>query len=130
MVVLQAVEGLSDQQAAEMVRGRLDWKYALSFPLDSTGFDASILTDFRQRLVEHEAQELLLEPILRICVQRGWIVPKGKQRVDSTMVLSQGRRLSSLESVGETLRTVLNAGTRLAAHGDQRGLVGTVCASF
>ncbi|MGH2478755.1 MAG: IS1182 family transposase [Ktedonobacteraceae bacterium] len=109
VVVLQAVENLSDAQAAEMVRGRLDWKYALSFPLDDTGFDASILTDFRQRLVEHEAQELLLEPILRLCVERGWIVPKGKQRVDSTMVLSQARRLSSLESVGETLRVALNA---------------------
>jgi transposase len=109
VVVLQAVENLSDGQAAEMVRGRLDWKYALSLPLDDTGFDASILTDFRQRLVEHEAQEMLLEPIVRICVERGWIVPKGKQRVDSTMVLSHARRLHSLESVGETLRVALNA---------------------
>lgn len=109
ITVLQALEGLSDVQAAEMVRGRLDWKYALSLELDDAGCDQSILTDFRQRLVEQEAQDLLLEPIIEICVERGWIKHKGKQRVDSTMVLSSARRLSSLESVGETLRTVLNA---------------------
>jgi transposase len=109
ITVLQTVEGLSDVQAAEMVRGRLDWKYALSLELDDAGCDQSIFTDFRQRLVDHQAQELLLEPIIRLCVQRGWIVPKGKQRVDSTMVLSYARRLHSLESVGEALRVALNA---------------------
>ena len=58
-----------------MVRGRLDWKYALSLPLDDEGFDASILTDFRQRLVDHEAQDRLLEPILQVCRQHGWRHP-------------------------------------------------------
>ena len=67
VTVLQALENLSDRQAAEMVRGRLDWKYALSLPLDDEGFDASNLTDFRQRLVANSAQDRLLEPILRVC---------------------------------------------------------------
>jgi transposase len=109
VTVLQAVENLSDVQAAEMVRARLDWKYALALEVDDPGFDQSILTDFRQRLVDHQAQELLLEPILRLCVERGWIKQRGKQRVDSTMVLSHARRLHSLESVGESLRVALNA---------------------
>src|SRR5258708_38881315 len=52
VTVLQAQENLSDRQAAEMVRGRRDWKDALSFPLDDEGFDASILVNFRQLLVE------------------------------------------------------------------------------
>ena len=72
VTVLQALENLSDRQAAEMVRGRLDWKYALSLPLDDQGFDASILPDFRQRLLEHGAQDLLLEPILQVCREHGW----------------------------------------------------------
>src|SRR5258708_28380906 len=71
VTVLQALENLSDRQAAEMVRGRLDWKYALSLPLDDPGFDASILVDFRQRLLTHGAQDRLLEPILRVCRERG-----------------------------------------------------------
>src|SRR2546426_5046296 len=108
VTVLQALENLSDRQAAEMVRGRLDWKYALSLPLDDDGFAASILTDFRQRLVDQEAQDRLLEPILQICRQRGWLKAGGKQRTDSTFVLANVRGLSSLESVGESLRAALN----------------------
>ena len=82
VTVLQALENLSDRQAAEMVRGRLDWKYALSLPLDDEGFDASILTDFRQRLVDHEAQDRLLEPILQVCRQHGWLKAGGKQHTE------------------------------------------------
>ncbi len=108
ITVLQALENLSDRQAAEMVRGRLDWKYALSLPLDDQGFDASILTDFRQRLLEHGAQDRLLEPILRVCRKHGWLKAGGKQRTDATFVLANVRGLSSLESVGESLRAALN----------------------
>jgi transposase len=108
VTVLQMGEHLSDKQAAEMVRGRIDWKYALSLPLDDLGFDASILGDFRQRLVDHHAQERLLEPILQICRARGWLVQGGTQRIDSTMVLGHARRLHSLETVGETMRDALN----------------------
>jgi transposase len=108
VTVLQTLENLSDRQAAEMVRGRLDWKYALSLPLDDAGFDASILTDFRQRLVDHEAQDRLLEPILQVCRQHGWLKAGGKQRTDSTWVIANVRGLSSLESVGESLRGALN----------------------
>ena len=108
VTVLQALENLSDRQAAEMVRGRLDWKYALSLPVDDAGFDASILTDFRQRLLDHEAQDRLLEPILQVCREHGWLKAGGKQRTDSTWVIANVRSLSSLEGVGESLRAVLN----------------------
>jgi transposase len=91
-----------------MVRGRLDWKYALSLPLDDPGFDASILTDFRQRLLKYEAQDRLLEPISQVCRAQGWLKSGGKQRTDSTWVLANVRGLSSLESVGESLRAALN----------------------
>ena len=107
VTIFQALANLSDRQAAEMVRGRLDWKYALSLPLDDEGFDASILADFRQRLREHQAEDLLLEPLLRVCRDHGWLKAGGQQRTDSTMVLANVRRLSSLESVGETLRALL-----------------------
>jgi transposase len=108
VTVLQALENLSDRQAAEMARARLDWKYALSLQLDDEGFDASILTDFRQLLVANSAQDRLLEPILQACRQRGWLKAGGKQRTDSTWVIANVRGLRSLESVGESLRAALN----------------------
>lgn len=109
VLVLQALENLSDLQAADMVRGRLDWKYALGLAPDDAGFDASLLTYFRERLVQAGAQERVLEPILRVCHEQGLLKEAGKQRLDSTMVLANARRLSSLESVGEAMRMVLNA---------------------
>jgi transposase len=108
VTVLQAAENLADGQAAEMVRGRLDWKYALSLTANDDGFDPSILSDFRQRLIDQDAVDALLSPILQVCRQRGWLKAGGQQRVDSTMVLATVRRLSSLETVGETIRALLN----------------------
>lgn len=109
VLVLQGLEHLTDRQAADAVRGRLDWKYALSLPVDDPGFDHSILADFRARLLEQGAVKLLLEPIVSLCRAKGWLTPGGQYRTDSTHILSAVRQLNSLESVGETLRAVLNA---------------------
>jgi transposase len=109
VTVLQAIEGLTDRQAAECVRTRIDWLYALALPLDDPGFDYTILTDFRQRLLAAQAQDLILDPILQLCRQRGWLKAGGKQRTDATAVLARVRALSSLESVGEGMRATLNA---------------------
>ncbi|MGZ6364194.1 MAG: IS1182 family transposase [Ktedonobacterales bacterium] len=109
ITALQAIEGLSDRQAAASVCTRLDWLYALALPLDDPSFDFSILSDFRQRLLWAQAQELILEPILQLCRERGWLKAHGKQRTDATAVLARVRALSSLESVGESMRAALNA---------------------
>jgi len=109
VTVLQALEGLTDRQAADAVRTRIDWLYALALPLDEPGFDYSILTDFRQRVLAAGAPDLILEPILQLSRQRGWLKARGKQRTDATAVLARVRALSSLESVGESMRAALNA---------------------
>src|SRR5256884_1283278 len=109
VTVLQALEGLTDRQAADAVRTRIDWLYALALPLDEPGFDYSILTDFRQRVLAAAAQDLILEPILQLSRERGWLKAHGKQRSDATAVLARVRALSSLESVGESMRAALNA---------------------
>jgi hypothetical protein len=51
VIVLQFAEGLTDRQAADAVRGRIDWKYALGLELTDPGFDYSVLSEFRTRLV-------------------------------------------------------------------------------
>ncbi len=109
VTVFQAMENLTDRQAAQMVALRMDWKYALSLAPDDEGFDYSVLSQFRQRLIEQGAQDLVLEPLLAVCREQGWLKAGGKQRTDSTHVLAAVRSLSSLESVGEALRAALNA---------------------
>jgi transposase len=106
--VLQFAEGLTDRQAADAVRGRLDWKYCLGVVLEDPGFDASVLSEFRTRLVEGQAERLLLERLLEVCQQHGWLKAGGRQRSDATHVLAKARSLSNLECVGETLRATLD----------------------
>ena len=108
VTVFQAMENLSDRQAAQMVALRMDWKYALSLAPEDEGFDYSVLSQFRQRLIEQGAEDLVLEPLLAVCREQGWLKGGGKQRTDSTHVLAAVRTLSSLESVGEALRAALN----------------------
>src|SRR5499427_8866101 len=66
VLVLQFAEGLSDRQAADAVRGRIDWKYALALELTDPGFDASVLSEFRQRLITGHAELLLFETMLTL----------------------------------------------------------------
>jgi transposase len=106
--VLQYAEGLTDRQAANAVRERIDWKYAFGLELADPGFDFSILSEFRQRLVDGKSETLLLDRLLEVCKQRGWLKAGGKQRTDSTQVLARVRSLSNLECVGEPLRAALD----------------------
>ena len=107
-VVLQFVENLSDREAADAVRGRIDWKYALGLALTDPGFDHTVLSEFRTRLVAGSAELLLLDTLLQSLQEQGLVKARGRQRTDSTHVLAAVRTLNRLERVGETLRATLN----------------------
>jgi transposase len=107
--VMQFAEGLSDRQAADAVRSRIDWKYALSLELTDPGFDHTVLSEFRARLVAGQAEHLLLDTLLTQLRARGLLKARGRQRTDSTHVLAAIRTLNRLEHVGETLRHALNS---------------------
>ncbi len=109
VTVMQFVENLSDRQAADAVRGRIDWKYLLGLELTDAGFDASVLSEFRLRLVEHHAEERLLEKMLTLFGQKGWLKARGRQRTDSTHVLAKIRALNRVLCVWETMRAALNS---------------------
>lgn len=109
VTVMQFAENLSDRQASEAVRSRIDWKYALSLDLTDAGFDYSVLSEFRTRLVVGDAGERLLDALLTRLRQGGWLKARGQQRTDSTAVLAAVRELNQLEIVGETLRHALNS---------------------
>jgi transposase len=109
VTVMQFSEGLSDRQAAEAVRARIDWKYALGLRLTDPGFDFSVLSEFRSRLIDGGKEELLLEKLLEECKERGYLKMRGRQRTDSTHVLGALRVLSKWERTAETMRAALNA---------------------
>lgn len=112
--VMQFAENLTDRQAADAVRARIDWKYALSLELTDDGFDFSVLSEFRQRLIEHESGERLLNEMLRQFQEAELLNSGGKQRTDSTYVLASVRDLNRLELVGRTLQHALDTIAQVA----------------
>src|ERR671932_258409 len=109
VTVLQFAEGLSDRQAADAVRSRIDWKYALGLELTDPGFDFSVLSEFRTRLVAEDATELLLNRLLEQLRAEGYLPAHERQRTDSTHVLAAIRTLNRLECVAETMRHALDS---------------------
>jgi transposase len=108
ITVMQFAEGLADRQAADAVRARIDWKYALALELTDPGFDASVLCDFRARLVAGGAEQRLFAQMLDLFKEQGLVKGKGRQRTDATHVLAAIQVLNRLECIGETLRHALN----------------------
>jgi len=108
VTIMQFRETLADRHAAAAVRARLDWQYLLGLTLTDPGFHFSALSAFRDRLVAGEAEELLLEQLLRHCQACGILRAHGQQRPDATHVWAAIRVLNRLELLGETLRAPLN----------------------
>ena len=94
VTLMQFTENLSDRQAADAVRGRIDWKYLLGLELTDSGFDFSLLCEFRQRLVAGKAEERLLNHLLTHCQEHKLLKTSGKQRTDSTYVLARIRAVN------------------------------------
>jgi transposase len=109
ITALQFAENLSDRQAADAVRGRIDWKYCLGLELTDAGFDPSVLSEFRSRLVAGNAERLLLDLLLARLREAGLVRSGGRQRTDSTHVLARIRDLNRLELAGEAVRAALEA---------------------
>ncbi len=108
VTIMQFAEGLSDRQAAHAVRARLDWKYALGLKLEDRGFDFSVLSEFRARLIEGQMEYLLFETMLTCLKQRGLIKAGGRHLTDATHVLAAVRAINRVVCVGETMRATLN----------------------
>jgi transposase len=83
--------------------------------LTDPGFDASVLSEFRKRLITGNAEYLLFETMLALFREQGLVKARGRQRTDATHVLAAIHVLNRLECVGETLRHALNTLASVAA---------------
>jgi transposase len=109
VTVLQAAENLTDRQAAEAVRDRISWKYALGLGLTDDGFDFSVLSEFRSRIVANSLESRVLDLLVARLVEKGLIKSRGRQRTDSSHVLAAVRQLNQVELVGESVRACVEA---------------------
>jgi transposase len=125
VTVLQRAEKLTDRQAADAVRVRLDWKYLLGLPAGDPGFDHSVLPEFRGKVAGAGLEQVALDALLERLAADGLVKADGKQRTDSTHVIAAVAALNRLELAGESVRAALEA--LAAAHPDW--LAQRVCVS-
>lgn len=110
----------------------LAWKYALGLDLDDPGFDASVLSEFRSRVIAHELEEKPLDLLLAARSERGLLAAGGKHCTDSTRVISAVRDVNRVELAGECVRAAGGAGggrARLGAAGAGGALLDRRCRS-
>jgi transposase len=109
VTVLQMAENLTDRQAADAVRDKISWKYALGLALADEGFDASVLSEFRARVVAHGLEQRVLDLLLDRLKAEGLVGAGGRQRTDSTHVIAAVRELNRTELAGESVRACVEA---------------------
>jgi len=109
VTVLQMAEALSDRQAAEAVRDKISWKHALGLGLGDPGFDASVLSELRTRVVTHGLEERVLDLLLVALKDKGLVAAGGKQRTGSTHVVAAVRDLNRPGLAGESVRACVEA---------------------
>jgi transposase len=113
VAIRQFAEALSDRQAADAVRRRIDGKDLLRRARTDAGFAASVRSEFRARLIAGSAESHLLDTLLPWCRERKLVKAHGQQRgpegAPSTHVLAAVRALNRIEVVDETMRHALNS---------------------
>src|SRR5215468_6223353 len=114
--VLQFLLGLPDRDAAEAVRCRTGFTYALGPGLGDPGFRHSVLGDFRDRLLVDGRADRLLDLALARLKEAGLVRDRAAQRTGSTHVLAAVRDLTRLELVTEAVRAAVEELARTAIH--------------
>jgi transposase len=107
VTVLQFAYNLTDREAAEAVQSRIDWKYALGLTLEHPGFNYSVLSKFRKRLIDNQAETRLLDTLLQFCQEKQLLKARGTARTDSTHVLAKVKALNRWVALIETFRHTL-----------------------
>jgi IS5 family transposase len=86
VMVLQALEGLSDRDAARALRDRISWKVACGLALDDEGFDYSVLTYWRTRLRTSKHPERIFDAVRSVIDATGILKGKTRRALDSTLL--------------------------------------------
>ena len=107
VTAFQSAENLPDRRAAEAVRTRTDWKYALHLPLEGPGFDPLMLCEFRQHALHDLAAQQAFQQVLDPLAEIGLLRSIGHQRAEAAEVLQAVCTMSRLERLAEAMRITL-----------------------
>jgi len=119
VMVLQALEGLSDRDAARALRDRISWKVACGLALDDEGFHHTVLTYWRNRLRASEPPERIFEAVRQVVEATGVLKGKTRRAVDSTLLddaVATQDTVTQLISAIRRVRREVPAATEVVLH--------------
>ena len=125
VMVLQALEGCSDREAVERLRCDVRWKAAAGLGIDDEGFDASVLTLWRQRLRASSCPERIFDAVREVAAECGALSKRTRRALDSTVLYDAVATQDTVTMIGAQIRRVRKlapqaAGLALAHDYDSR----------
>ncbi|MGE5697010.1 MAG: IS1182 family transposase [Candidatus Sericytochromatia bacterium] len=86
VIVLQALYGLSDREAADAVTFDLRWKAALGLPIEAAAFHPTVLTYWRRRLAASDRPNRIFEVVRTVVHETGALKGRTRRALDSTVL--------------------------------------------
>ena len=86
VMVLQALEGLSDRDAVDALRTDIKWKVAAGVSLVDEGFHPTVLTLWRNRLRVSHQPERIFDAVRAVVADTGVLAKRTRRALDSTLL--------------------------------------------
>jgi hypothetical protein len=128
VLVLQALEGLSDRDALRALVTDLRWKVAAGLALDDEGFHPTVLTLWRNKLRASQAPERVFDAVREVVAETGVLVGKTRRALDSTLLddaVATQDTVTQLMSMIRRVRKAIPAGAAVALVGEDYDTAGT-----
>jgi IS5 family transposase len=113
VMVLQALEGLSDREAISALRRDIAWKVACGLRLDDEGFHPTVLVYWRNRIRASQRPRRIFEAVRQVIEQTGVLKGRGRRVLDSTVladaVATQDTVTQLVAAIRRVRRLVLGA---------------------
>jgi IS5 family transposase len=120
VLVLQALQGLSDREAAEALTFDLRWKAAAGWPVAAAGFHPTVLTYWRRRLARSARPDRIFDAVRAVVAATGVLTGKTRRALDSTIledaVATQDTVTQLIAAIRRVRREVPGAAAVVAAH--------------
>lgn len=120
-MLLQYHDDCSDRETEARVRFDLRWKHALGLDLQDAGFDATVLSVFRRKLIEHNLTRVLFDRLITAARDAGLLTRTADQVIDSSHILGAAGVRDTYTLIRGGIRKLLRA---LGAPPNQHGALG------
>jgi hypothetical protein len=107
VIVLQALLGMTDREAAEAVTFDLRWKAACGYAIDAAGFHPTTLVYWRKRLAASERPERIFEVVREVITATGVVAGKHRRALDSTVLDDAVARQDTVTQLTAAIRRVM-----------------------